>query len=232
MLNYLLSGSTDITTLLLVALSSLFIIFVALPIHECAHAFTANRLGDPTGRHMGRLTINPMAHIDWLGAGLLLLFGFGWAKPVPVNGRNFRYPKRDMAITAAAGPVTNLLVSAVLFLCANAIFYLVPLSQFTFDVYLFFATAGQINLFLAVFNLLPVPPLDGYRILGALLPNRLYYKFMQYEQYFYYILLALMLIGVAGRVVSAIEAPVSGWLINLTALPFKLVTGRSSGWIS
>jgi len=152
----------------------LLIIFAVLPIHEYAHARMAYKLGDDTAKQMGRLTLNPLAHIDWIGAGLILLFGFGWAKPVPVNPYRFDNQskrKQGMALTALAGPLSNLAVAliSVFILRIVACFYM----PYGAAVLVNFALTWlfTINITLAVFNLIPIHPLDGSRILGGILPN-------------------------------------------------------------
>ena len=111
MLSKLLSGNLDFGSAIIYILSSLVVIFLTLPVHECAHGWTAVKLGDPTPKYQGRLSLNPFAHIDYLGAACILFFGFGWAKPVQINSNNFKSPKKGMAITAIAGPISNLLVA-------------------------------------------------------------------------------------------------------------------------
>ena len=177
--------------------SAFFVIFVTMPIHEWAHAFTAYKLGDPTGKYSGRLTLNPMAHIHWIGAVLVLLFGFGFAKPVPVNQRNFKHPKWGMALTALAGPLANFIMGFFCFLFEAVAYYfaIVNESQGLAYVATFFAYAGLINLYLASFNLIPIPPLDGSRILFAVLPDRIYYRIQAYERYIYLIVIFLAAFG-------------------------------------
>jgi Zn-dependent protease len=164
-------------------------VLIALSFHECAHAFIAYKLGDPTAKYMGRLTLNPMKHFDPIGALCMLICHFGWAKAVPVNMMNFKNPKRGMALTALAGPTTNLIlgfVGASLFsLCKN----ILPNSYSNTLTYVlawvlltFLFNFGYLNIFLAIFNLLPVPPFDGSRILGAFIPDRQYIKLMSYER--------------------------------------------------
>ena len=191
----------DFVSAAIALLSGIFILLVMLPVHEFAHAFAANKLGDPTAKYNGRLTLNPFKHLDFIGAMLLLFFGFGWAKPVPVNQHNFKNPKADMAITAFAGPLSNLIMGFLMLLLLNII------NIFYINIYinLFFTYAAMININLAIFNLVPVPPLDGSRLLFAFLPDRLYYKLQQYEMLFSIIILALIMTGGLSRPLSFIS---------------------------
>lgn len=175
----------------------LFVVFCVAPIHEFAHAYVAQKLGDETARLSGRLTINPLAHIDPIGALLILVAGFGYLKPVPVNPNNFKNKKGGMALTALAGPASNLIMAFIFTLCFCGIFRFTAVEPGTaaFSAAYFFRYASQVNISLAVFNFIPVPPLDGSRIAAVLIPNKYYYKMMRYERY---IMLAVMLLVLTG----------------------------------
>lgn len=200
-------------------LSSLFVVFCTMPIHEFAHALVADRLGDKTARMNGRLTLRPFAHLDLWGCLMILLVGFGYAKPVPVNMRNFKNPKAGMAAVALAGPVSNLLMAfifLVLYFASNqrddeSFFRLLSV---------FFYMAAYINVSLAVFNLLPIPPLDGSRIATALIPNKYYYKIMQYERYIMIGLFVLLLTGILTTPLGFLSDAVLNGLSYLAYLPF------------
>lgn len=225
LINRLLSGNIDFISVIIYILSSLAVIFLTLPVHEFAHGFAATKLGDPTPRYQGRMTLNPFAHIDWIGAACILLFGFGWAKPVQVNSNNFRNPKRDMAVTALAGPLSNLIV-AFAALLINNILSLIALKTLVSAFYyigFFFYYIALINVSLAVFNLIPIPPLDGSRLLSALLPYRYYYALMRYERYIFFGLIALLWIGVLDIPLNFLSGAVMSFLKSIAGLPFKLI---------
>ena len=166
-------------------------VIIAIVFHECAHGFVAYKLGDLTAKYQGRLSLNPLRHIDILGALSFLFFKFGWAKPVPINTYNFKKPKRDMALSALAGPVVNILLGFIgCFVYSLSLFLLrdVWFDSFGFAynltiAWLTFAHGfAWLNLSLAIFNLIPLPPLDGSRIFLVFLPDRLYFKVMRYER--------------------------------------------------
>lgn len=193
-LQSILSGDGFTTTDLAQIFALLFVWICCTPVHESAHAWAAHKLGDETGRLSGRITMNPMQHFSLIGSIMLLVFGFGYAKPVPVNIRNFPVKRRKLyfAFTAAAGPISNLLL-AVLFTVFEMICYLFSgkLAEIGAD---FFLYVGFFNVALAIFNLVPIPPLDGSRLLTAILPDRIYYKIMEYERYTMIALFALIFV--------------------------------------
>ena len=220
MLRSLISGGLGFGDAVIYILSTLAVIFLTLPIHEFAHGFAATKLGDPTPRYQGRLTINPFAHIDYMGALCIILFGFGWAKPVGVNPYNFKNPKIDMAITALAGPLSNLAVALISLFLFNLIGLFITSVGILFYIARFFLYIAFINVSLAVFNLIPVPPLDGSRVLFAILPDKYYFKIMKYERYIYYGMILLIVTGVLGAPLSAASDAVFGFIGFIANLPF------------
>jgi Zn-dependent protease len=180
------------------------VILISLSTHEAAHGYIAYKMGDPTAYNLGRVTLNPLKHIDPMGSLCMLIFGYGWAKPVPINARYFRKPKYGMAFTAIAGPISNILIGII-----GAIFYSVTLflfSVFAADILTnemltnilsvllnFFYYLGFMNFVLAVFNLIPIPPFDGSRFFSLFLPEKIYFSMMKYERYIMIGILVLMI---------------------------------------
>lgn len=176
---------------------------IILTVHEFSHGYVAYRLGDDTAKNQGRLTLNPLAHLDPIGALCMIFFHFGWAKPVPINPRNFKDPKRDFAITALAGPLSNIVMaffSAFLYLLYFALIGNVAIRtelQYNILYYtgIFLYLFHICNLGLGLFNLIPVPPLDGSRILNVVLPPKQYFAVMKHERTIYWVLIGWLFIG-------------------------------------
>ncbi len=167
---------------------------LCITLHELSHGYVAYRLGDNTAKNMGRLTLNPIKHIDIVGLIMMVAFKFGWAKPVPVDMRNFKHPKRDMALTALAGPLANVLICCM-FLFVYGLIYLpctLSGSSFLGDVMDMVYITAYLSIALAVFNIIPIPPLDGSKVLFSLMSDADYYKLMRYERYGMLLLLILI----------------------------------------
>ena len=221
MLFDLFGGDFDVLDLIIKLFSRLFVVFCTMPIHEYAHALIATKLGDQTPRLAGRLTLNPMAHISPMGAIMIFLFGFGYAKPVSVNPRNFKDAKKGMALTAIAGPISNLIMGFVFIVLATIYSNLFYAETIIFSaIFYFLYFAGKINVNLAVFNLLPIPPLDGSRILQLLIPAKYYYKFLEYERYITILVFILIATGVLSGPLSAISYFIIRLFVNIASLPF------------
>lgn len=234
MLFSILQGG-DILQAILSLLLMLPIMLLALSLHETAHGWVAWRCGDPTARNLGRLTLNPLKHLDPVGFLFLLIFGYGWAKPVPINTRYFRKPKRDMALTAAAGPAANLLLGLFntvlygifwgLYVAQIALGATGGLVTFLEVLTLTFFYSAAINFMYMLFNLIPVPPFDGSRIALAFLPDRIYFGIMRYErQIMFGLLLAMFILSrfgyspigfVATRLPDLIGEPIAKGIFNL-----------------
>lgn len=173
-------------------------VLIAISVHEMAHGFAAYKLGDNTAKYDGRLSLNPLRHIDIYGTLCLLFFGFGWAKPVMVNPNYFKNHKRDMALTALAGPLSNFLSALIGMVC---LLYLSPVLSNRY-VSQFFFMFVILNISLGVFNLIPVPPLDGSKIFLSLLPRRIYYEIMRYEQFGFIVLIIALYLNVLDPILN------------------------------
>ncbi|HJI47221.1 MAG TPA: site-2 protease family protein [Oscillospiraceae bacterium] len=202
MLLDLIRGGNALSIFMGVCVSA-FVVFCVMPIHEYSHALVATKLGDQTARLSGRLTLNPMAHISPWGAIMILLVGFGYAKPVPVNVRNTKMKNKKvaMALIALAGPLSNLIIGFLSVMVRYIIIVAASkrggeMTTTIFALNIFFQYSAIININLAVFNLIPIPPLDGSRILFAILPSKFYFGIMKYERYIMAAMFLLLLTGV------------------------------------
>lgn len=175
-----------------------FTVLLAICVHETAHGFAAYKLGDPTAKYDGRLSLNPLKHIDPIGALCMFFFGFGWAKPVMVNPNYFKNHRRDTALTALAGPVSNILLAYIGIL---VYFHLIPADSNLYII-MFMQMLISLNISLAVFNLIPIPPLDGSKIFLTLLPSRIYYEIMRYERYGFFVLIVALYLGVIDPILN------------------------------
>lgn len=215
-----------------------FVVFCVVPLHEISHALAADLLGDETPRLKGRLTVNPMAHVDWMGALLLLFVGFGWGKPVTVNMRNFKMKnkKLGMAIVAFAGPVSNIIMAFVTLLImfvaikisgigvmenGSLMFYKSAEGTLAFNLVQFLYFAASVNTSLAVFNLIPIPPLDGSRLVSVIIPNKYYYKIMQYERYIIIAIMILTFTRVLSIPISFLSDKLLSFITFIASFPLK-----------
>lgn len=201
-----------------VILARLLVLMTAIPVHEFAHAWAAEKMGDSTARYSRRLSLNPLDHIDPIGALMILLLGFGFARPVPIDSRNFRDHKMGTVITSLAGPVSNILMALVCLIVVKLLRLAFMATQFGFLVGVFQVVSFMVsvNLSLAVFNLLPIPPLDGWHALCPLLPRDLYWKIAPYEQQMVWIVLLLVFTGALNGIIGTLVSLLYGLLNALT----------------
>lgn len=244
-MSYLTSLLQDLPLYLI----SLPVLLMAFSVHEMSHGYVAYKLGDPTARNLGRLTLNPIKHIDPIGFICMMIFHVGWAKPVPINTRYFKNPKRDMALTGAAGPLSNLALALIHLIVLRIImFFVTPaftaeagetlfgivnstMAGGTYKASLGFTAVSiviyllylgiMLNVSLAIFNLIPIPPFDGSRIFYAFLPQKLYFGVMKYERIIMIVMMVLFFTGI-------LDGPLSWLLSNITNGLF-FITGMSSG---
>ena len=229
---------------ILLMLLSLPVMLIALATHESAHGFAAYKLGDPTARNLGRITLNPIKHFDLFGFLSMLVFHIGWAKPVPINARHFKNPRRDMALTGAAGPLSNLALALIHLLVLRLAMLIIPhffaQESFAFAyafnndqpfkgslaftivaliLYLLYMGVA-LNVMLAIFNLIPIPPFDGSRIFYAFLPQKLYFGVMKYERYIMigFIVLFLVLTYTGNNPLRVVEQYAIEGLLFITGL--------------
>ena len=197
------------------ALGRVIAVLLCLTVHETCHGLAALALGDPTAKRMHRLSFNPLHHIDWLGLAAMFVCGFGWAKPVPVDMRYFKNPKAGMALTALAGPVSNFLLALLAMLAASLMVRLAPVTGLTLWVLYFLIDLAILSIGLGLFNLIPIPPLDGSKVLFSLLPEKAYYTLMRYERYGMLVLLAIVWLDIGGNFLSNAIGSVYEWMAGL-----------------
>ena len=214
----------DFVYLGLLVLSAVAVL-LCLTVHELCHGLAASGLGDPTAKRAGRLTFNPAAHLDWMGFVLMLIAHVGWAKPVPVDVRQFKKPKRDMALTAAAGPLSNFALALVSLLLGSLVFTLNggrhngPAEWVIF----FLCNVSVMSVGLGLFNLIPIPPLDGSKLLFSVLPDRLYYSYLRCERYLLLVVIALAWFGFFSGPLSFLMDWVLCGLCKLTHFPYVYI---------
>lgn len=194
-------NTLDFGTLRDAAVQLLAVLF-CLTVHETCHGLAALALGDPTAKRQHRLSLNPLRHIDWFGLLMMLVAGFGWARPVPVNPNYFKKPRQGMALTALAGPSSNLLLALLLLIPARLIYTYAHYSVFNQTALDFLTSTAALSIGLGLFNLIPIPPLDGSKVLAVLLPERAYRWLMRYERFGIFALWLLVALGVGGRYMS------------------------------
>ena len=198
---------------------------ICIVLHEMSHGYVAYLLGDHTAKDRGRLTLNPLKHIDWWGLIMMVVCKFGWAKPVPIDMRNFKDPKRGMALTALAGPVSNLLIAAVFLMLYG--FTYVPLyvrgGAVAYRIFQMIATTGYLSVALAVFNFVPIPPLDGSKVLFSFLRDEQYDRLMHYERYGMVLLMVLIVTGFTSGILSTVTEWVYDKLFFFAEFAFELV---------
>lgn len=204
-----------LVTLVIVAAASL----LCITLHDLSHGFTAWRLGDPTAKNAGRLTLNPIRHLDPIGLLMMLVARVGWAKPVPVDMRYFRHPKRDMALTALAGPAANFATALIAVALASLIWHVTSLGRVSLLILCFLSNIALLGVGMGLFNLIPISPLDGSKILFALLPDRVYYRILRYERFVGVALIILVLLGVFSRPLSFLMSRILGLMCALTGMP-------------
>jgi len=214
------SGLSDVFIRIIPAL-------LCITLHELSHGFTAYLLGDNTAKNAGRLSLNPIKHMDFMGVIMILTVGFGWAKPVPVDMRNFKNPKRGMAITALAGPFCNILIAVVFLLIYGLFAIKLIATDFGAIVLRLLGSTAYISCAFAVFNMLPIPPLDGSKVLFSVMKEEHYDKLMRYERYGSIILIALIVTGVISQPLSTLINGVFNFLYPVAELGIRLSAGAT-----
>ena len=214
----ILSGNFAVVVYMVIARA--IVVFLCLPVHELCHGLAAYKLGDDTAKKLGRLSFNPIAHLDPIGTIMIFLFGIGYAKPVPINPLKFKDYRKGVALTALAGPVSNLAMAFIAaFISAVLDHFFGGVAVVSILASLISLTAG-INISLAVFNLLPIPPLDGSRVLAVILPDRLYEKYFRYERYIMIALMILLFTGILNIPLAFLNRIFSNFIFFIPNLIF------------
>jgi Zn-dependent protease len=196
---------------------------LCITFHELSHGFVAYKLGDNTAKNAGRLTLNPIKHIDILGLFMMVMFKFGWAKPVPINMNNFKKPKWGMAITALAGPVSNIILAALIMLIYGFVYLpLTNAGSFGETLTEMLLTTAYMSCALAVFNIIPISPLDGSKVLFSFLPEKAYYNLMRYERFGFVLLLVLVWADVMTPFLTTATQAVYSYLSKIALWGFSL----------
>ena len=209
------------------------VLFTAVPVHECAHAWVAEKMGDDTGRKQGRITLNPFAHLTLWGSLMMILVGFGWGKPVMVDSRNFKNPKKGMVLTSLAGPASNFIMAFLSMIVYKVLAFL----SFAKDsstlglIAWAFKLITLINISLAVFNFLPIPPLDGSKIFNAILPEKWYFTIMKYENFIFIALIILVYSGLLDAPLSFLQDKVIDVMLFLTGWVDKIMSLLIAGGV-
>lgn len=209
------------------------VLFTAVPVHECAHAWVAEKMGDDTGRKQGRITLNPFAHLTLWGSLMMILVGFGWGKPVSVDPRNFKNPKKGMVLTSLAGPASNFIMAFLSMIVYKVLAFLsFAKDSSTLDMLAtVFVYITLINISLAVFNFLPIPPLDGSKIFNAILPEKWYFAIMKYENFIFIALIILVYSGLLDTPLSFLQDKAIDVMLFLTGWVDKIMTLLIAGGI-
>lgn len=209
------------------------VLFTAVPVHECAHAWVAEKMGDDTGRKQGRITLNPFVHLTLWGSLMMILVGFGWGKPVSVDPRNFKNPKKGMVLTSLAGPASNFIMAFLSMIVYKVLAFLsFAKDSSTLDMLAtVFVYITLINISLAVFNFLPIPPLDGSKIFNAILPEKWYFTIMKYENFIFIALIILVYSGLLDAPLSFLQDKVIDVMLFLTGWVDKIMSLLIAGGV-
>lgn len=214
----ILSGNFAVVVYMVIARA--IVVFLCLPVHELCHGLAAYKLGDDTAKKLGRLSFNPIAHLDPIGTIMIFLFGIGYAKPVPINPLKFKDYRKGVALTALAGPVSNLAMAFIAAFISAALDHLFGGVAVVSILASLISLTASINISLAVFNLLPIPPLDGSRVLAVILPDRLYEKYFRYERYIMIALMILLFTGILNIPLAFLNRIFSNFIFFIPNLIF------------